>query len=660
MLKQTRVIRLAVAASAALLLTACAPEAEPAAEVPLTAVARVTAPGWEFAAPGTLATVSPEVGDAATGSVALRVNAPTVDDDTVAARAVVQLEAGKEYTVSASYRRLTLVPQPVEAEVRVGDFTLPLGSADAEWTTATGTFTASAGESGVDVSIVLTGTASDLSFDDISVRAEDGTEAVANGSFETVEAPYGIVNDSLVMTNPTAALAVSLPEGEVQWRADPTAGGEPVVGSAAVAGGLDVIPLTGLPQGHYELQVTDSQGRDVSTAIALIDTDAMTVGQDARFGVGLHVEREWYRGAGGYAAALGFGEARNDILWDRNEREAGVYDWYEPYEREFDILHANGVKLLGIVNYNNKLYGKGKAPASAQEIAAYSRYAAAIADRFDLVGLEVFNEFNHDRFNDTACGTSGACYAPLLRAVHDAVGATHPDVPIVAGSTALFDREFFIELWQAGGMEYADAMSFHPYEVVGANPDDLRVIVEQARSDAGAHGGAEPPVWITELGWTTKIGGDSGLAQAEMLVRAEVSSLAGGAQKYFWYDLVNDSDDPADHEGNFGLYEYAPRADTLALAPKPAAFTQALLIERLEGKGHSSSEGGSDVVVEEFGEPDDETWVAWAPGGSGSALIETDSAVLVTDAFGRATVVAPSGGTVTVPVTPTPVFVTGE
>lgn len=398
-----------------------------------------------------------------------------------------------------------------------------------------------------------------LSIDGVSLVDADGTDLIDNGSFETVDVgEAAIVSNSLVMTAQSAMLAVSLPAGAVSWKAVPTAGGPVLEGRGHVSEHLDALPLTGLAQGHYELQITDSDGVSTATAVALLDVEDVHLPQDSRFGVGLHVERDWYRNAGVYAAALGFGEARNDILWARNETTRGAYDWDSAYEREFDILHSNDVKLLGIVNYNNKLYSRGKTPTGDEAVAAYGRYARAIADRFDLVGLEVFNEFNHHRFNDTGCGTSGACYVPLLQAVHGEVGPAHPDLPIVAGSTALYDQEFFRGLWQAGGMAFSDVMSFHPYEVVGRNPDGVRAIVDQAQADMVEHAGSEVPVWVTELGWTTKDGGTSLSEQSEALVRAEVSAIAAGAQKYFWYDLVNDSPDAAEHEGNFGLYEHAP------------------------------------------------------------------------------------------------------
>jgi len=660
--RSTRLLgALAATAFAAGALSACAPEAETeiTQPIPVTTVARVGATGWEFADTTVLATVLPEVGDPATGQVALRVDAPVLDGETVAAHTTVEVEPGRTYTASVSYRRLTGVAEPVGAVLRVGDVDVPLEDAAAGWNTATATYAVPAGTEQTDVAIVMTAPVTGVSFDDISLRAEDGTELLENGSFEQTDAPWGIVNDSLVMTAPTAALAVSFPEGGVTWQAQPTAGGDPIAGETEVRAGLDVLPLAELPQGHYEIQVTDAEARAVSTAVVLVDTDALSIEQDARLGVGLHVEREWYQDAGGYAAALGFSEARNDILWSRNETERGVYEWQDYYAREFSVLHANGIKLLGIVNYNNKLYGPGKAPESAQELAAYGRYAAAVADRFDLVGLEVFNEYNQERFNDTKCGTDGGCYVPMLKAVHDAVAEDHPDLPIVAGATARFDREFFIELWQAGGMVYADAMSFHPYEVHKGSPDDVRTYIQQARADMAEYAGDEVPAWITELGWTTSVGGGFGFElQAEFLVRSEILAFAEGVEKYFWYDLVNDSGHPGEHEQNFGLYEFSRRPDTIALAPKPSAFSQAFLIERLRGLAHTASKGDEASVVEVFGTGDAAVRVAWAPEGAGELSVQSDVPLLAADVFGREQVVEPAHGTVTVPLTATPIFVT--
>ena len=85
---------------------------------------------------------------------------------------------------------------------------------------------------------------------------------------------------------------------------------------------------------------------------------------------------------------------------------------------------------------------------------------------------------------------------------------------MIAGATARFDRDWFLHLWEQGGQQFADAMSFHPYEVVNGDPslsrpEAIGEMVQQAESDMREVSGSDTalPVWITEIGWTTTSGG---------------------------------------------------------------------------------------------------------------------------------------------------------
>ncbi|NKF31413.1 hypothetical protein HER21_33790, partial [Pseudomonas sp. BGM005] len=146
-------------------------------------------------------------------------------------------------------------------------------------------FTSPADAAASSIDVVLSGAVRGFGIDDVSITGGDGAELVPNGSFEAVQTPSGIVNDSLVMTGESALLAVSLPEGPVSWTATSTAGGEPITGESAVAGALAALPLTGVSQGHYEVSVNDASGRQIQTAVAIIDTDGFSIAQDGRFGV---------------------------------------------------------------------------------------------------------------------------------------------------------------------------------------------------------------------------------------------------------------------------------------------------------------------------------------------------------------------------------------
>lgn len=633
---------------------------DPPAVVPVTSVARASVDGWTLADRAVVGTVLPEVGDAATGAVSLRVDAPADDADIIAASAPVTLVPDTDYTLSLSARVLAEKKTVSGIRLTTAGQTFELPELDAEWEAIEFPFTSPAEGAASSIDVVLSGAVRGFGIDDVSITGPDGVELVPNGSFEAVQTPAGIVNDSLIMTDESAVLAVSLADGPVNWSATSTAGGEPITGQSAVSGPLAALPLTGVSQGHYAISVSDSSGRKIETAVAVVDTEGLAIAQDGRFGVAAHVEKETFIGTGSLAAALGFAEVRNDISWERNEKAPGEYVWDKNYVREFERMHANDVKLLGLVVYGNRLYGSRKTPDNEASIQAYGAYAKAVADRFDLVGLEVLNEFNH-RENETACGEGPSCYVPIAQSVRDHVSTAYPDLPIVTGSTALYDRDWFVGFWQAGGLAVTDVASYHPYESwINRDADLIAGTVQQSYADMQEFAGETRPVWVTEMGFPTHHAGVSALEQGQMLVRNEALAFANGVEKYFWYDLINDTPDPAAGESNFGLYENGPRADVVALAPKPGAFAQALMIAQIGGKDFVSEESDETSTVTVFGTGDEATRIAWAAQGEVQRTFTSDVAVTVTDMSGRSASIEPEDGEVTVTLGASPVFITPE
>ncbi|RYF38671.1 MAG: hypothetical protein EOO27_50425, partial [Comamonadaceae bacterium] len=285
------------------------------------------------------------------------------------------------------------------------------------------------------------------------------------------------------------------------------------------------------------------------------------------------------RDAARYARALGLSNVRNDIRWEHSERRKGVYD-FGVYETPFSDLRAHGLKILGIVDYGNPVYGSSNkyAPTTTAGIAAYGRYAAAIAKRFNLLGLEVFNEFNWPDHNKSTCRTA-TCYMKLVKAVDTAVGKVKPSLPIVVGATAKYQPAWFDSLWKQGALSRTDFMSFHPYEITG-HPEDIGGLIKQARTSMKKNGKTTKPIWISELGTSSATGNRTATEQASVLVRASVTAFANGARKFFWYNLINGGPNAKEHYHNFGMYLH-PKSGVAAVAPKRAAFAQALTITQL-------------------------------------------------------------------------------
>lgn len=629
---------------------------------PVAAPRSVAAAGrfasWDIAPTTKIARVVPQVGQAAGGSVSAYIDAPVVDGATAALAVDAAVVAGESYEFSAQVRSLTPLPEAVDASLEVGGQRIALPELSAAWSTVSGTFVAPAGEDAAQIRVILDGPVSGLGIDEVSLVGPDGENAVPNPSFESVDGEDTVINRSLILPASNPMLALRTPAGPVSWTATDAGGSVAAEGTAEASHALEAIPLTGLGEGYYEVAVTTSAAT-VTTLLGVIDYEGTTIAADPRFGVGLHVENDLYDDAADLAASLGLGLARNDVLWRFNETTRGQYDWADHYVDGFDRLHAHGIHLLGIVNYGNELYGNGKVPEGDAAIAAYGDYAAAIADRFDLVGLEVFNEFNHTRFNKTACGTDPSCYVPLLDAVHGAVAQVDPDLPIIAGSTARYEADWFDGLWRAGGLEYSDAVSFHPYEV-SSDPESLAGIIAEANRSMSENAGDTRPIWITELGSSSKTGGRTVSAQADYLVRTAVTALASGSEKFFWYDLINDDPDPAKHEGNFGMY-YPKAAGVAAFQPKPVGYGQALMIARLGGREFTTTESVGDGIQSHlFGDERDAVRIVWAPKGDTEMTVRSDVPVTVTSMTGATRTIAPVDGVATIPVGVRPYFVESE
>ncbi|WP_394278588.1 hypothetical protein [Microbacterium sp.] len=458
------------------------------------------------------------------------------------------------------------------------------------------------------------------------------------------------------MTTPTAAMAIAMPAGRISYEIS-RSGKRLKSGVITRSAPLQRLTLSGIPQGHYTFKVRGSDRKLTTTQIAIVDSPNAWITQDARFGVGLHVEADIYDDAARYARALGLSEVRNDIFWERVEKKKGVYD-FSDYEEPFTEARLQGLKILGVTGRGNALYGaaNASAPRSSAAVRAYGKYNAAVAKRFTLSGIEVFNEFNHPPKNKSGC-TSASCYLPLLKTVDSEVSKVKPSLPIVAGATARYPSSWFRELWRKGGLRHANAVSFHPYEITG-KPHELGGIVRDARRDMKAAGGATRPVWVTELGTSARTGNRTQAEQASVLVAAAASGFATGMRKFLWYDLINDTPNAGDQEGNFGLYAHPAKSAGAAVAPKKAAFAQALMITQLGGRPYRATEYlGTGVVTKSFGTSSNLVRVMWTPSGSKTAQIKTSKSVVLVGFDGSKRTMKPKNGVVRIPVTSEPVFV---
>ncbi|MEV8212685.1 glycosyl hydrolase [Leifsonia sp. NPDC077715] len=620
--------------------------------------------GWGVDARGDTGTrFAAETGDAEKGKMALVVSSTTASSSPHAAlRQTIAVAPSTSYELGIWVRAagegasgLTVQTDDTRTTEHA------LAGSNGRWVQRTWSVRTGAAQTALNLAVVPDRPIESVGIDEVTLAAKGSPAPVANGGFEQFDAGHsGLTNRSLIFTTGQAALGVSLPTESVEWSIADT-GAKPVAsGSASLASHLGIIPLTSLKQGFYSVAIRQKGAATPTLSTTFMVLDPTPDGKpvlDQRLGVTVHPTIEPYQGYEPLVAALGYGEVRMDATWSAIEKTKGVYTFSPESDATYARLAADGVSVLPIIDYRNKLYEGGRTPSTDAGIAAFAAFAAAVQAHYHQPAIEIYNEFNNPPMNNSRCGLTAACYMPLLEKAAAAVRSVDPSTTIVGPAIAHKDDAWLTEFYRLGGLKTVDAVSFHPYDSLGA-PEYLDGSLKQAQSRIAEYSaGASPrPIWLTELGWTNFV--TPRPDQADFLVRAEVLGMAHGVSKFFWYDLV-DHTTANDIQGNFGLFS-APTAQIPAFAPKQAAMAQAVLARELAAKRYiGRDELGDTTYSYRFGRGDGTTRVLWATKPA-TVQVSAKSPVTVTNSYGVRTVLKPSKGVVSIPLTGLPVYLSGD
>jgi hypothetical protein len=232
-------------------------------------------------------------------------------------------------------------------------------------------------------------------------------------------------------------------------------------------------------------------------------------------------------------AAAGQTVVRFDVGWDGFE-PTGKSEWSEAYlarlDHILDLVERRGlhpiVVVVGTPAWARGGLGSRMTPPDRPEdfADAVGHLAARYADR-PSIAYEIWNEPNQDDFWDTESGPDARAYAEMLKASNARIKGAAPDAIVLGGSVAFNDREYLEQLYAAPGVVGSfDALALHPYtlayppEQVADQAHSFALAIESASEVMAAHGDADRPIWITELGWSTQLVGEA--VRAEYLGRA--------------------------------------------------------------------------------------------------------------------------------------------
>jgi hypothetical protein len=282
-------------------------------------------------------------------------------------------------------------------------------------------------------------------------------------------------------------------------------------------------------------------------------------------------------------AEAGADSVRIDVAWSMLQPDGpGLYsEWGVAFvDRVLDMAHARGLAPLVMLwmtpDWANAGAGERVLPDDVSDFGRLAQWAAARwGDR--VAAWEVWNEPNHDHY---LRGADPAAYARLLQAGYCGFKTGAPNTPVVFAGTSYVDTDWVSRAYDAGAGGYFDVMGVHPYMATGdappETPDDgtggTLAALSRLHAVMAAHGDAEMPVWVTEIGWSSYENtadtpswarGVPASVQADYLLRALDTLRADHpyVQRVYWYrERDTDSGDP--RGDNFGLL-------TRNLRPKP-------------------------------------------------------------------------------------------
>jgi LysM repeat protein len=239
------------------------------------------------------------------------------------------------------------------------------------------------------------------------------------------------------------------------------------------------------------------------------------------------------------AKKAGFTWVKYQVDWSRTEYLPGRYsvelDQLDSFMQEATVRDYN--VLLSIVKAPDWARNTTEEDGPPADYNAYNEFVKMIVLRYkyQIAAIEIWNEPNLRREWNGAT-LSGYEYVRLLAGAYGIIKSVYPegDITVVSaglaptgindGVSAVDDRRYLHQMYEAGLPNYADAVGIHPYS--WANPPWLHCCndptgppthnnhpsfffldtIEDYRAIQATFGDSDRQLWATEFGWGTMDG----------------------------------------------------------------------------------------------------------------------------------------------------------
>jgi hypothetical protein len=233
------------------------------------------------------------------------------------------------------------------------------------------------------------------------------------------------------------------------------------------------------------------------------------------------------------AQELGVTWIKHEISWAALEATQGTIDWAPLDAIVTDVRNRGFFLLLSVRNAPDWARTTTEGDGPPDDYEDFAAFIGAVAERYEGQGIayEIWSEQNLQRVWSGAT-LSAADYVEMLGLAYDAIHDTDSTAIVVSGApaptgwndgvTAIDDRVYLTQMYDAGLAQYADAVGVHPYG--WANPPEatccvaatedifthyghasfyFRNTLEDYRSIMTSHGDSGTKLWPTAMGWAS-------------------------------------------------------------------------------------------------------------------------------------------------------------
>jgi len=387
------------------------------------------------------------------------------------------------------------------------------------------------------------------------------------------------------------------------------------------------------------------------TAFAVIPALDEVALDDSPFGVMTHFAQGWDTDVVPLISRAGIRHVRDEQYWAQVEQRRGRYSFSKRLARYMTELFKHDLEPLIVLSFANDLYDDGLTPFSDDGRAGYARYGRAVVERYrqQIRTVEIWNEYNGSFCEGPCRDDRPANYTQMLKQAYEELKRVRPDITVLGGAAVKIPVPYFEAMFQAGALDYMDAVAVHPY---GSAPEHVAKEIAGLKQLMARHDRVRP-IWVTEIG-RGRASPEGRREAARYLVRMFTALLSTGVERIYWYLL-------RDYQNFTGMgLLRGPDSEFGRYAPNPAYAAYANLIHQLHKASFVRRERTDPRThMYLFDRANVEVRVAWSTASPARLRLQADDALVVLDIMGRQSILVPEGGVADLVVDDDPVYIVG-